>query len=126
MATSPLLKHDPVGPGHQNGGGRSRHDVGQASRERRKGLDPVAILDRNEHAACATKAFLQQPGTSLLHKAPMLMGWLWLSWVGGTIELLCVWLAALVPADAPEGQGGGGLWAPGGLGTSMAMAPLTT
>jgi hypothetical protein len=53
--------------------------------------------------------------TSLLHKAPMLMGWLWLSWVGGTIELLCVWLAALVPADAPEGQGGGGLgtWGPG-------------
>jgi hypothetical protein len=45
----------------------------------------------------------------------MLVGWPGLSWIGGTIGLLGVWLAASAPADVAEGQGGWwpmGTWGP--------------
>jgi hypothetical protein len=50
MATSPLVRHGLGRPGLQPGGGRSRHGDGGASRQRRKGLDPVAIVNQIEHA----------------------------------------------------------------------------
>ncbi len=53
-------------PRLQRGGDRSRHGDGEASRQRRKGLDPVAIANQNEHALCATEAFPQQLVTSTL------------------------------------------------------------
>jgi hypothetical protein len=51
MATSLCRSTTWECPGHQLGLGRSRHGSGRASRQRRTGLDPVAIFDRNEHGS---------------------------------------------------------------------------
>jgi hypothetical protein len=50
MATPPN-KHDPVSPGQQPRLSRSQHGRGWVSRQPRTGLDPVAILHPNKHAA---------------------------------------------------------------------------
>jgi hypothetical protein len=49
MATSPNEARPPVGSEQQRGPARSRHGDGRASPQVRNGLDPVAIIDRNEH-----------------------------------------------------------------------------
>jgi hypothetical protein len=41
----------------QHGRGRSRGGDGQASQQRRNELDPVAIVNQNEHAELSTEAF---------------------------------------------------------------------
>jgi hypothetical protein len=51
MATSLSKEHDPVGPGQQPSLGRSQHGHRWASRQPRTGLDSVAILHPNKHAA---------------------------------------------------------------------------
>jgi hypothetical protein len=50
MATFSLLKRDAVGLEPQHGLDQSRHGAGRASHQRQNGLDPAAIVDRNEHA----------------------------------------------------------------------------
>jgi hypothetical protein len=50
MATPPN-KHDPVSPGQQPRLSRSQHGRGWVSRQPRTGLDPVAVLHPNKHAA---------------------------------------------------------------------------
>ena len=50
MATS-LQGDDPVGLGHQRGVRRSQPGAERVSRQVRNGLDPAAIVDRNDHAA---------------------------------------------------------------------------
>ena len=59
MATFSLQVHDPVGPDPQRGGARSRQDAGRASPQRRTGLDPAAIVNRNENAAGAPSVVLE-------------------------------------------------------------------
>src|SRR5574341_441109 len=50
MATSPKQQDLSTGPQQLHGSGRSRHSDGRASPQWRKGLDPAAIVNRNQHA----------------------------------------------------------------------------
>src|SRR5919112_4274510 len=61
--TTSLCSDGPVGLGPQHDLAWSRGCDGRATRQARTGLDPVAIIDRNEHASQAPKRSVQAAST---------------------------------------------------------------